>query len=409
MSAQPSSRPGPSLPAATVFSLATLTALAPLGIDMYLAALPGIAQDLATSPAYTQLTLTAFMLGMGLGQFLVGPLSDKTGRRPPLLIGMALCTLATLVCFLAPTIEVLVAARFFMGFTGAIGLVLARAIVADSSSGLQTARLMGIMMMINGIAPVVAPLLGGFILAHGSWRQVFLVLAVLLLIILGLVVFFIPESLPADKRRTGTLLSAYEGIPQVARNRRYRGFMLTLVFAFGGLFAYISGSPYLLQNVMGLSETHFTYVFGVNSLGIVLASSLMTALVGKVALRRLLALGLSSLLVTSLALTLHFLAGPQFVPTLILLFCFTFSVGMVLGNASSLALTQVREAAGSASALLGAAQSLVGGLASPLVALGGESAYLPMALTMLGFSALALVCLLTTPRQESDYQLEERP
>lgn len=409
MLAQPSSRPRPNLPAATVFSLATLTALAPLGIDMYLAALPGIAQDLATSPAYTQLTLTAFMLGMGLGQFLVGPLSDKTGRRPPLLIGMALCTLATLVCFLAPTIEVLVAARFFMGFTGAIGLVLARAIVADTTSGLQTARLMGIMMMINGIAPVVAPLLGGFILAHGSWRQVFLLLTVLLLIILGLVVFFIPESLPANKRRTGPLLSAYEGIPQVARNRRYRGFMLTLVFAFGGLFAYISGSPYLLQNVMGLSETHFTYVFGVNSLGIVLASSLMTALVGKVALRRLLTLGLSSLLVTSLALTLHFLTGPQFVPTLILLFCFTFSVGMVLGNASSLALTQVREAAGSASALLGATQSLVGGLASPLVALGGESAYLPMALTMLGFSTLALVCLLTTPRQESDYQLEEKP
>lgn len=303
------------LPPIAIITLASLTAVGPLAIDMYLAALPAIAVDLSTTTAYAQLTLTAFMVGMGTGQFIVGPLSDKTGRRLPLLIGVTLCALSALVCVFAPTIELFIAARFVMGFTGSIGMVLARAIVADSTSGLQTARLMGIMMMINGIAPVAAPLIGGFVLAHGTWRDIFKVISVIISISLVLVLFFIKESLSADKRRIGSLLSAYAGIIEVARIRRYRGFMLTMVLAFGALFSYISGSPYLLQNVMGLSETHFTYVFGLNSLAIVLASTVMTSLVGKVALRKLLVVGTSSLLTVSLLLLGYFLLGtPRLFP-----------------------------------------------------------------------------------------------
>ncbi|WP_237236421.1 multidrug effflux MFS transporter [Rothia nasimurium] len=399
--------PNRGLPPIAIITLASLTAVGPLAIDMYLAALPAIAVDLGTTTAYAQLTLTAFMVGMGTGQFIVGPLSDKTGRRLPLLIGVTLCALSALVCVFAPTIELFIAARFVMGFTGSIGMVLARAIVADSTSGLQTARLMGIMMMINGIAPVAAPLIGGFVLAHGTWRDIFKVISVIIAISLVLVLFFIKESLPADKRRTGSLLSAYAGIIEVARIRRYRGFMLTMVLAFGALFSYISGSPYLLQNVMGLSETHFTYVFGLNSLAIVLASTVMTSLVGKIALRKLLVVGTSSLLTVSLLLLGYFLLGtPSLVPTMVLLFAFTASVGMVFGNASALALGEARHIAGSASALLGTVQALMGGLASPLVALGGSSAYLPMACAMVGFAALSALSLATTPRAESDYAID---
>lgn len=205
------------LPPIAIITLSSLTAVGPLAIDMYLAALPAIAVNLGTTTAYAQLTLTAFMVGMGTGQFIVGPLSDKTGRRLPLLIGVTLCALSALVCVFAPTVELFIAARFVMGFTGSIGMVLARAIVADSTSGLQTARLMGIMMMINGIAPVAAPLIGGFVLAHGTWRDIFKVISVIIAISLVLVLFFIKESLPADKRRTGSLLSAYTGIIEVAR------------------------------------------------------------------------------------------------------------------------------------------------------------------------------------------------
>ena len=211
--------PNRGLPPIAIITLASLTAVGPLAIDMYLAALPAIAVDLGTTTAYAQLTLTAFMVGMGTGQFIVGPLSDKTGRRLPLLIGVTLCALSALVCVFAPTVELFIAARFVMGFTGSIGMVLARAIVADSTSGLQTARLMGIMMMINGIAPVAAPLIGGFVLAHGTWRDIFKVISVIIAISLVLVLFFIKESLPAAKRRTGSLLSAYAGIIEVARIR----------------------------------------------------------------------------------------------------------------------------------------------------------------------------------------------
>lgn len=393
----------PGLSKIAIVTLASLTAVGPLAIDMYLAALPAISTDLGTTASMAQLTLTAFMLGMGAGQLVVGPLSDKTGRRVPLLIGIVLCALSTLACVFAPTIEFFIAARFIMGFTGAIGLVLARAIVADSTSGLQTARLMGIMMMINGIAPVIAPLIGGIVLAHGDWRDVFKVIVAIISVSMVLVVLFIKESLPKERRRSGSLFSAYAGIGEVVKIRRYTGFMFTMVLAFGALFGYVSGSPYLLQNVMGLSETQFTYVFGVNSVGVVLASSVMTALVGKVALRKLLNIGVCSLLVIATLLLIHFLTGPQLVPTLVLLFLLTSSVGMIFGNASSLALGEARHIAGSASAMMGMTQSIMGGLASPLVSLGGDHAYLPLAFTILGFAALAALALLTTPRAESDY------
>lgn len=398
----------PGLSKISILTLASLTAVGPMAIDMYLAALPSISTDLNTTASMAQLTLTAFMLGMGAGQFVVGPLSDKTGRRHPLLIGIVLCTLATLACVFAPTIELFIAARFIMGFTGAIGLVLARAIVADSTSGLQTARLMGIMMMINGIAPVAAPLVGGVVLAHGDWRDVFKVIAALIGVSMLLVTIFIKESLPVERRRSGSLLSAYAGIGEVVKIRRYMGYMLTMVLAFGALFGYVSGSPYLLQNVLGLSETQFTYVFGVNSVGIVLASSVMTALVGRVALRKLLTIGVSSLVTVSLLILIHFIMGPQLLPTLVLLFALTCSVGMIFGNASSLALGEARHVAGSASAMLGMTQSLMGGLASPLVSLGGDTAYMPLALTISGFALLAALALFTTPKAESDYATSGR-
>ncbi|WP_237212416.1 multidrug effflux MFS transporter [Rothia nasimurium] len=399
---------GPGLPLVTIFTLASLTAVGPLAIDMYLAALPTIASDLATTAPTVQLTLTAFLAGMGAGQFVVGPLSDKTGRRLPLLVGVVLCAAATLACAFAPTIEILIASRFLMGFTGAIGLVLSRAVIVDSTSGLQTAKLMSVMMMINGFAPVVAPLLGGVVLTYGTWRDVFKVIAVLVACSMVLVALFVKESLPPERRRTGSLLTVYTGMVEVAKNRRYRGFMLTLVLAFGALFAYVSGSPYLLQNVMGLSEVHFTYAFGFNSMGVVLASFINAFLIGRVAQRTILTVGASSILLVSVLLTLHFLMGPSLLVTMILLFTFTTSVGLIFGNASALAMGEARHIAGSASALMGTTQSLVGGLSAPLVALGGSSAYLPMALTMLGFSLLAGLSLFTTPRSPSDY-VTDRP
>ena len=279
--------------------LALLTAIAPLATDMYLAALPAVAENLNTTSTNASLTLSAFMVGMALGQLVVGPLSDKTGRRKPLLIGAVVCFIATVACGFAPNIELLILARFMMGFTGSIGAVLARSIVADTTEGLATAKLMGVMMMINGFAPVLAPLFGGWVLSWGSWRDIFHVLGVITAIMMLGVIFVIKETLPVEERYQGTALSVYSELPKVFKIRRYLGFMLTMCFAFGALFSYISGSTFVLQKILGLSETEFTIVFGVNSIGIVLFSAIATKLVGRVAQRRIVNIGVVSLLVVS--------------------------------------------------------------------------------------------------------------
>ena len=383
--------------------LALLTAIAPLATDMYLAALPAVAENLNTTSTNASLTLSGFMVGMALGQLVVGPLSDKTGRRKPLLIGAVICFIATVACGFAPNIELLIFARFMMGFTGSIGAVLARSIVADTTEGLATAKLMGVMMMINGFAPVLAPLFGGWVLSWCTWRNIFHVLTVVTALLMLAVIFILRETLPAEKRYKGTALSVYSEIPKVFKIRRYMGFSLTMCFAFGAMFSYISGSTFVLQNILGLDAGQFTLAFGVNSLGIVAMSSLATALVGRIGQRVIVNIGVISLLTVSSLLTISFALGISLWPTLILLFCLTCSVGLIFGNSSALALNEARHMAGSASAVMGTVQALLGGLAAPLVSLGGEGSYMPMAFSILGFALMTALVLFTTPRKDADY------
>ena len=386
--------------------LALLTAIAPLATDMYLAALPAVAENLNTTSTNASLTLSAFMVGMALGQLVVGPLSDKTGRRKPLLFGVVICFIATVACGFAPNIELLIFARFMMGFTGSIGAVLARSIVADTTEGLATAKLMGVMMMINGFAPVLAPLFGGWVLSWGNWRDIFHVLSVITAVMMLGVMLFIKETLPVEKRYQGTTLSVYSELPKVFKIRRYLGFMLTLCFAFAALFSYISGSTFVLQKILGLSETEFTIVFGVNSFGIVLFSAIATKLVGRMAQRRIVNVGVISLLVVSSLLTVSFLVGISLVPTLVLLFLLTSSCGLIFGSASALALNEARHMAGSASAVMGTVQAMLGALAAPLVSFAGVHEYLPMGFSILGFAVLTALVLWTTPRKDSDYSAD---
>ncbi len=400
------SQPGqiPSLPKAAIFTLALLTAVGPLAIDMYLAALPDITAELKTTESLTQLTLSAFMVGMALGQLIIGPLSDKVGRIRPLYLGVIFSWISAVACIFAPTISFLIAARCLMGIAGATGLVLARAIVADSTQGKHTAKLMGLLMMINGFAPVLAPVLGGLMLSLGSWRLVFVLLTVFMTLSLVLTFCTLQESLPEEKRRKGPLLASYRGIPEVLALARFRGFMLTSNLAFAAFFAYISGSSYLLQNVLGLTARQFTLVFAFNSLGIVAMTSLVTYLVGRVALRSMLTIGVFCLLLISTLLTIHFMVGPSLVPTLILLLATTTSAGLIFSNASSLALIEGRQKAGAASAIMGTVQSVMAAIASPLATIAGSHNPIPLALTMLGFSALSALALVKTPRQAEDWK-----
>lgn len=374
--------------------LALMSAIAPLATDMYLPSFPVLAAELGTTASNVQLTLTAFLVGLALGQLVIGPLSDGWGRRGLLLAGTAVCVVATLICALAPNVWVLIGARFVMGFSGGAGVVLSRAVVADRTSGPRAARLFSVMMAIQGIAPVVAPLLGGTLAGLVGWRGIFWVLTGLTGVMFIGVLATIPESLPAERRSGGGLAPMVRDVVSALRRRRYVGYSLAFALGFTALFAYISGSPFVLQGTLGLTRTQYTVAFAINAVGLAAASAANAQLVDRFTPRRLLLLGVSALVVCSGLLIVVTLSGTPRWPTLVLLFAAVLSAGFVLGNGSALAIGEVPEMAGTGSALLGALQFGLGAVVSPLV---GSSA-VTMAVLMLLAATLATGSFLLVAR-----------
>jgi len=382
--------------------LALLTAVPPLATDMYLPGFPAMARELDTTASSIQLTLTTFLIGMALGQLVIGPLSDQWGRRKPLIIGSAVCLVAGIGTAVAPSIELLMGARFVQGFAGAAGVVLARAIIADRTRGSRAAQLFGILMIIGGIAPVIAPLLGGLVVDTLGWRGVFWILAGLTALMLAAAVLFVPESLPAEKRHAGGLSSLLANVGGVVRNRTYMGYTLTFGFSFTAFFAYISASPFVLQNMFGLSAGMYSVVFAVNSLGLMLTSALAAKLAGRFSLRGMLTVGIAALTVTTAALLVWVLVGSSLWPALVLLFVTILSLGFIFANSATLAAMQVPKSAGTGSALLGAIQFALAAIVSPIVGLGGEDTAVPMAVAMFvaALVAAAAMCAMTTTQSD---------
>lgn len=374
-----------------VVVLALLTAVAPLATDMYLPAFPEMAGELGTSASSIQLTLTAFLLGLGLGQLVIGALSDGMGRRRPILVGSLVCLAASIACALAPNVEVLAAARFVQGLSGAAGVVLARAIISDTSRGAAAAKLQGVLIIISVIAPVVAPLTGGAIIANAGWRPVFWVVAALTLIMFLGTATRVRETLPESARTRGGLKATAAGARAVLANRQYVGYLLTFCFAFTALFAYISASPFVIQNVMGMSTGTYTLVFSLNALVIFVTSSAASALAGRVRYRGMIAGGLAVALVTTAALLVAILNGVPTVPTLVLFACFQGSLGFVFSNATAMALEKAGAHAGTGSAFLGFLQFFLAAAVSPLVGIMGEDTAVPMGVAMLSSIVLSAV------------------
>lgn len=400
--APPTAVPGSQAPTVLLIGLlALLSAVSPLATDMYLPAFPDIAGDLGTTASGVQLTLTSFMLGLAAGQLVIGPLSDSTGRRGPLLIGTVACLLAGVACALAPTVTVLVIARFLQGFTGAAGVVLSRAIITDTTRGPATAQLMSLMMVIGGIMPVLAPLGGGLILEVTDWRGVFWVITALVAVMVIGVATAVRETLPPERRHAGGLRTLLGHTGAVLRDRGYVSATLVFALGFGALFSYVSASPFVLQNVVGLSTLEYSLVFGVNSVGIMAAGALNIRLVGRFPVRRILAVGVAVMLAGALGLFASVLLGTPAAPTLVSMFLLTSSMGLVLGNGSALAMRAVPTSAGTASAFMGAFQFLLGAAVAPLVGLGGEHDPLPMAAFVLGCAVLSAACFLAVPRQDT--------
>jgi DHA1 family bicyclomycin/chloramphenicol resistance-like MFS transporter len=365
-------------------------------MDMYLPSLPEVTRSLHAPAATVQLTLTACLAGMALGQLVVGPMSDRWGRRRPLLAGLAVFIVATVLCALAPTVELLVAFRLAQGLAGAAAIVIARAVVRDLYDGMAMARFFSTLMLISGVAPIVAPLIGGQVLRVTDWRGVFAVLTVIGVLIGALVWARLPETLAPADRHSGGVGEALRSMRTLLADRSFTGYMLTGGFAFAALFAYISASPFVIQEIYGASPQTFSLLFGLNSVGLVIVGQINgKILVGRVDLDRVLGTGLAIVVTAATALLLMSLGvfgEVGLVPVAAALFVLMSAMGITLPNTQALALMRTKHAAGSASALLGTSSFLIGAIASPLVGVAGEDTALPMAVVQLAAALVAVAC-----------------
>jgi DHA1 family bicyclomycin/chloramphenicol resistance-like MFS transporter len=377
-----------------VVILGALTTIGPLSIDMYLPGLPEIGRSLDASPSAVQLTLTACVAGLALGQLVAGPLSDRIGRRGPLLVSTAVYAAASLACSLAPTVYALMGLRFLQGLAGAAGLVISRAIVRDLHTGAAAVRLFSSLMLVVGLAPILAPVIGGQLLAHTSWRGIFVVLAGLAVLILFAGATQLRETLPVERRNPAGMRETLGTMRGLLRQRTFMGYALSCSLAFGAMFAYISGSPFVLQDIYGASPQLYSVFFALNGLGLVGASQINARVVGRFGPSFLLH---AAIKVIAVCATLIFcvvsFTGLGVWAVLLPLFFMVSSLAFVMPNSTALALADHAEVAGAASALLGVVQFLVGAIAAPLVGIAGTETAVPMGLVMATLSVGSVVVL----------------
>lgn len=372
--------------------LALVSAVEPLSINMYLSGLPELGRDLDLSQAGAQLTLTFFLAGMAIGQLVTGPLSDARGRRGLFLTGVVLLALATVASALAPHAWVLFLSRFVMGLAGGAAVVLARAVAGDLAKGPELARVFSLLMLLGGVAPVIGPVVGGLIVDGVGWRGVFWVLAGLNLLMAVAVWRFVPETLPAGNRSVGGLRPLLAAMGGLLADRAYVGFTLGFIFSFSTMFAYVSASPFILQEYYGFTPVQFSIIFAVNTSGMFLVALTNARLVRRVGPLPLAKIGNAALLVAVVYLVVVALLDASRWFLLAGLFVVVASMGVNFANNSALAISRAGKVTGSASAFMGSGQFIMAGLLSPLVgiaAAAGMSQPVAMTVVMLVTAVIA--------------------
>lgn len=382
-------------------TLGLLAALGPLCIDLYLPALPSLAKDLQTPTATAQLSLTAGLIGLGLGQLIFGPMSDKFGRIKPLLISLVLLLIASLGCALAQNINQLLLARLCEGLFGAGGAVLSRAIARDMYSGHELTRFFALLMLVNGLAPIAAPVMGGALMALLDWRGLFMVIAAIAALLFVLAKVKLTETLIPERRSQGSIFSAWAALGSVIKHRPFMGFCLTQGFMMSGMFAYIGASPFVLQQLYGLSPQAFSFCFAANGVGLILASQISARLSPLYGEYRVVKGALILAFVSSGSLLITGLTGAALPMVLVALFFSVASNGAVGVAAASLAMQSQGHRAGSASAVMGVTMFTLGGIAVPVTGIGGTSV-LTMTATIFGCYMLAItVFILLTKKPKT--------
>ncbi|GAA2267251.1 Bcr/CflA family drug resistance efflux transporter [Streptomyces ruber] len=389
--------------ARSLLVLAGLSAASPLATDMYVPALPDLARSLGTDAAGAQMSLTGFLVGIIIGQLLLGPLSDATGRRPVLIAGSLLFAAFSTVCALAPTVEVLNAARVGQGITGAAGIVVSRAVVADLFDDRELPSVFSRLAAITATAPVLAPLLGGALLLAVSWRHVFAALAVTGLLLAAGVLRWIPESHPPQARPTGGPSSSLRAIGRAAGRRAVVMPVLALAFGGAAVFAYIAGTTFVFQDIYRLSPSLAGLVYGVNALGNMTGSLAY----GRLARRRspetlLIASGTVATAGTGVLLLVQTTTGSTMPLTWLCLLTAITAFGVFFPAVITIAQSHGRAAPGATSALLGGGQFLLGAAASPLVGQFGTQSPAPMAAVMTSCLAAATLAAILTRTATSE-------
>ncbi|WP_456819786.1 multidrug effflux MFS transporter [Cellulomonas sp. URHB0016] len=381
--------------------LLLMTVFGPLSMDLYLPALPALTAELGAATSTAQLTVTACLVGLALGQLVAGPLSDRLGRRPVLLVGVAAYVATSLLCAASPSVELLVAARFVQGLAGGVGIVIAQAAGRDVLDGDRLMRFYGQLTVVGGLAAVVGPLVGGQLTTLTDWRGMFVVLAAVGVLLLLAVLALFPETLPAGLRATGGFAQTARDYRVLLSDRTYRGAVVSQGLVYAALFAYLAGATYVLQGVYGLSPQGYALAFGLNSAGYMVSGHLAGRCSARWGARPTLLAGTTVAGVGAAGLLLAGLASVPVgvvIGALLVLAC---GVAFSSPPATTLALTPYPQMAGTASSLLGMVRFGFGGIAAPLVGVAGAASILPLGLvtvTSLLLAAGTFLALTARPR-----------
>ncbi|RNB73382.1 Bcr/CflA family efflux MFS transporter [Brevibacillus invocatus] len=372
--------------------LGSLVAFGPLSLDMYLPALPLLSEDMQTSTSMVQLSLTACLVGLSVGQLFAGPISDVRGRRIPLLIGLLIYAVSSMLCAVAPSIWTFVLLRFVQGLAGAAGIVIARAMVRDMYEGSEMTKFFALLMLVNGVAPIAAPIFGSQLLHFTTWEGVFVVLCLIGVMMFFVVMFGLPETLPLERRSKAGITHTLSTFGRLIKDRTFMGYAMAQGLITAAMFAYIAGSPFVLQDIFGVSPAMFSVVFAVNGIGIIIASQVTGRLAGKISENTLFVFGISLATVAGLVLLTMILLNGSLLSVLVPLFFVVSSVGIVGATGFSLAMQKQSQAAGSASALQGLISFISGGIVAPLVGIGGSTTAVPMGVVI----AVSTICAVLT-------------
>lgn len=381
--------------------LGLFSTLGPFTIDMYLPAFPQIVEQFDTTASLVQLSLTACLLGLGIGQLVMGSLSDVYGRRNPLLISMAVYVIASLACAFSPNIGLLITFRFIQGFAASAGIVISRAIARDLYSGHELTKFFSLLLLVGNLGPLVAPVAGSGVLSFTSWIGVFVSLSLLGIFLLTMTKLQLQESLPPDRRMPSNFMEQLRSFGSLLQDRKFVGYMLAQGIMIAGVFAYVSGTPFIYQNIYGVSPTMFALLFGSNGISLIIGSQLVGRMSHRISEHAFMLFGLYLAGAASIAvLIVTIVHGPLF--TLVIpLFVFVGSIGITATAAFPLAMESQAQKAGSAAALLGVIPFLLGAIVSPLVGIAGEHTAVPLGVIILMTSVTALLAYFLLIRRSS--------